>query len=123
MTNSKDTTAPALAWPTNVQDQQIGSRLLLSSRLQDQRRDRVGLRYEGKVTRLDADGSDLRVIGRLLIVLLRRCRSYLRGVVRFFLSSVSMTMTASSFAGAVVLALRLTRWMEPGVSYQLSPAR
>ncbi len=50
-------------------------------------------------------------------------RSYLRGVVRFFLSSVSMTMTASSFAGAVVLALRLTRWMEPGVSCQLSPAR
>lgn len=62
MTNSKDSTARALAWPTNVQDQQIGSRLLLSSRLQYQRRDRVGLRYEGKVTRLDADGSDLRVI-------------------------------------------------------------
>src|SRR5262245_25115020 len=26
-------------------------------------------------------------------------------------------------AGAVVLAFRLTRWMAPGVSYQLSPAR
>ena len=62
MTTSKDSTARALAWPTNVQDQQIGSRLLLSSRLQFQRRDRVGLRYEGKVTRLDADGSGLRVI-------------------------------------------------------------
>src|SRR5262249_57396417 len=59
---------------------------------------------------------------RLLIALPRRRRSYLRGVVRFF-SSVSTTKTASSLAGAVVLAFRLTRWMEPGVSYQLSPER
>jgi hypothetical protein len=69
------------------------------------------------VTRLDADGSDLRVIET------PGHSSYsLTGVVSF-LSSVSTTKTASSFAGSVLLALRLTRWMEPGVSYQLSPAR
>lgn len=47
--------------------------------------------------------------------------AYGAGMVRV-LSSVSTTKTASSFAGSVALALRLTRWLEPGVSYQLSPA-
>ena len=46
----------------------------------------------------------------------------LTGVVRF-LSSVSTTKTASSFAGSVLLALRLTGWLEPGVSKKLAPAR
>ena len=117
MTNSKDSAARALAWPTNLQDQKIGSRLLLSSRFPYQRRERVGLRYEGKVTRVDANGRDLRVVAPPA----HSCYSF-RGTVSS-LSSVSTTKTASSFAGSILLALRLTRWMEPGVSYQLSPAR
>jgi hypothetical protein len=36
--------------------------------------------------------------------------------------SVSTTTTASSFAGSVVLALRLTRWLEPGVRANTRPA-
>jgi hypothetical protein len=65
---------------------------------------------------LAADGSDLRVIETAVH------SSYsLAGVVRF-LSSVSTTKTASSFAGSVLLALRLIRWLEPGISKKLSPA-
>src|SRR5262249_1681356 len=55
-----------------------------------------------------------------------RCRArlkvYLMGVVRG-LSLVSRTNTASSFAGSVLLALRLIEWVAPGASDQLSPAR
>src|SRR6516164_1996145 len=47
---------------------------------------------------------------------------YLTGVVRG-LSLVSRTKTASSFAGSVLLALRLIEWIAPGGSDQLSPAR
>ena len=72
---------------------------------------------EGTMARLNADGNDLREIETPLH------SSYsLAGVVRF-LSSVSTTKTASSFAGSVLLALRLTGWLEPGVSKKLSPAR
>ena len=39
------------------------------------------------------------------------------------LSLVSRTNTASSFAGSVLLALRLIEWSAPGDSDQLSPAR
>ncbi len=46
---------------------------------------------------------------------------YLMGVVRG-LSLVSRTKTASSFAGSVLLALRLIAWVAPGGSDQLSPA-
>lgn len=47
---------------------------------------------------------------------------YLTGVVSG-LSLVSRTKTASSFAGSVLLALRLIEWVAPGGSDQLSPAR
>ena len=47
---------------------------------------------------------------------------YLMGVVSG-LSLVSRTKTASSFAGSVLLALRLIEWIAPGGSDQLSPAR
>src|SRR5215470_12035987 len=47
---------------------------------------------------------------------------YLMGVVRGS-SLVSRTKTASSFAGSVLLALRLIAWIAPGGSDQLSPAR
>ena len=50
-----------------------------------------------------------------------RLRVYLTGVVRG-LSSVSTTKTASSFAGLVLLALRLIEWVAFGGSDQLSPA-
>jgi len=56
------------------------------------------------------------------MVLLLDGEIYLTGVVSS-LSSVSTTNTASSFAGLVLLALRLTGWREPGVSWKLSPAR
>src|SRR5262245_43989961 len=48
-------------------------------------------------------------------------RLYLTYVVSS-LSSLSGTKTASSLAGLGVLALRLTGWLEPGGSDQLSPA-
>lgn len=54
-----------------------------------------------------------------------RCRvrlRYLMGVVSA-LSLVSRMKTASSFAGSVLLALRLIEWVAPGGSDQLSPAR
>jgi hypothetical protein len=51
-----------------------------------------------------------------------RLKTYLIGVVRE-LSLVSRTKTASSFAGSVLLALRLIEWIAPGGSDQLSPAR
>ena len=51
-----------------------------------------------------------------------RLKVYLTGVVRG-LSLVSRTKTASSFAGSVLLALRLIEWIAPGGSDQLSPAR
>ena len=51
-----------------------------------------------------------------------RLKVYLIGVVRG-LSLVSRTKTASSFAGSVLLALRLIEWIAPGGSDQLSPAR
>ena len=51
-----------------------------------------------------------------------RLKVYLMGVVRG-LSLVSRTKTASSFAGSVLLALRLIEWVAPGGSDQLSPAR
>src|SRR5262249_52747910 len=47
---------------------------------------------------------------------------YLMGVVRGS-SLVSRTKTAISFAGSVLLALRLIAWIAPGGSDQLSPAR
>ena len=47
---------------------------------------------------------------------------YLMGVVRA-MSLESRTKTASSFAGSVLLALRLIEWIAPGGSDQLSPAR
>lgn len=53
---------------------------------------------------------------------LMRLKSYLTGVVKG-LSLVSRTKTASSFAGSVLLALRLIEWIAPGGSDQLSPAR
>ena len=74
-----------------------------------------GLRYEGKATRLDADGSDLRVIET------PAHSSYSFPGWSVFVVRVD-DKDASSFAGSVLLALRLTRWMEPGGS-QLSPAR
>ena len=70
---------------------------------------------------------------RILLPRLRRCSGrgsllfflifglYLTGVVSS-LSSVSTTKTASSFAGRVLLALRLMGWLAPGGSDQLSPA-
>jgi hypothetical protein len=51
-----------------------------------------------------------------------RLKVYLMGVVRG-LSLVSRMKTASSFAGSVLLALRLIEWVAPGASDQLSPAR
>ena len=51
-----------------------------------------------------------------------RLKVYLMGVVRGS-SLVSRTKTASSFAGSVLLALRLIEWIAPGGSDQLSPAR
>jgi hypothetical protein len=51
-----------------------------------------------------------------------RLKVYLMVVVRG-LSLVSRTKTASSFAGSVLLALRLIEWVAPGGSDQLSPAR
>src|SRR6185437_10192977 len=51
-----------------------------------------------------------------------RLKVYWMGVVRV-LSLVSRTKTASSFAGSVLLALRLMEWIAPGGSDQLSPAR
>ena len=51
-----------------------------------------------------------------------RLKVYLMGVVRV-LSWVSRTKTASSFAGSVLLALRLIEWIAPGGSDQLAPAR
>jgi hypothetical protein len=51
-----------------------------------------------------------------------RLTVYLMGVVSA-LSLVSRTKTASSFAGSVLLALRLIEWVAPGGSDQLSPAR
>ena len=51
-----------------------------------------------------------------------RLKVYLMGVVRRS-SLVSRTKTASSFAGSVLLALRLIEWIAPGGSDQLSPAR
>ena len=42
---------------------------------------------------------------------------------RAFFTAVSRTKTASSFAGSVLLALRLIEWVAPGGSDQLSPAR
>ena len=51
-----------------------------------------------------------------------RLKIYLMGVVRG-LSLVSRTKTASSFAGSVMLALRLIEWVAPGGSDQLSPDR
>jgi hypothetical protein len=47
---------------------------------------------------------------------------YLTGMVSG-LSLVSTTKTASSFAGRVLLALRLIEWLAFGGSDQLSPAR
>src|SRR4051794_39219943 len=47
---------------------------------------------------------------------------FLTGVVNA-LSFVSRTKTASSFAGSVLLALRLIEWSAPSGSDQLSPAR
>ena len=61
---------------------------------------------------------NLRVTRRSLINGL----AHLTGVVSS-LSSLSTTKIASSFAGSVLLALRLTGWLEPGVSKKLSPAR
>lgn len=58
-------------------------------------------------------------------LMLGRCRvrlRYLMGVVSA-LSLVSRMKTASSFAGSVLLALRLIEWIAPGGSDQLSPAR
>jgi hypothetical protein len=57
-----------------------------------------------------------------VLVLSIRLKVYLMGVVRGS-SLVSRTKTASSFAGSVLLALRLTEWISPGRSDQLSPAR
>ncbi len=57
-----------------------------------------------------------------VFVLCNPSEVYLRGVVRG-LSLVSRTKTASSFAGSVLLALRLIEWIAPGDSDQLSPAR
>ena len=57
-----------------------------------------------------------------LLVLSIRLKVYLMGVVRGS-SLVSSTKTASSFAGSVLLALRLIEWIAPGGSDQLSPAR
>ena len=51
-----------------------------------------------------------------------RLKVYLMVVVRG-LSLASRTKTASSFAGSVLLALRLIEWIAPGGSDQLSPAR
>jgi hypothetical protein len=101
MTNSKDNTAPGLVWRPRSKISKLVLAYVLSSRLEYQRRDRVRWRSEGTMARLNADGSDLRVIERPVH------SSYsLAGVVRF-LSSVSTTKTASSFAGWVLLALRL----------------
>jgi hypothetical protein len=47
-----------------------------------------------------------------------RLKVYLMGVVRE-LSLVPRTNTASSFAGSVLLALRLIEWIAPGGSDQL----
>ena len=57
-----------------------------------------------------------------VLVLSIRLKVYLMGVVRGS-SLVSRTKTASSFAGSVLLALRLIEWVAPGGSDQLSPAR
>src|SRR4029453_9470046 len=57
-----------------------------------------------------------------VLVLSIRLKVYLMGVVRGS-SLVSRTKTASSFAGSVLLALRLIEWISPGRSDQLSPAR
>ena len=69
---------------------------------------------------------------RILLPRLRRCSGrgsllfflifglYLTGVVSS-LSSVSTTKTASSFAGAVVLAFRLTRWSSPASRTNFRP--
>jgi|SRR6185312_5753038 len=51
-----------------------------------------------------------------------RLKVYLMGVVRG-VSLVSRTKTASSFAGSVLLALRLIEWIAPGGSDQFSPGR
>jgi hypothetical protein len=57
-----------------------------------------------------------------VLVLSIRLMVYLMGAVRGS-SLVSSTKTASSFAGSVLLALRLIEWIAPGGSDQLSPAR
>jgi hypothetical protein len=57
-----------------------------------------------------------------VLVLSIRLMVYLMGAVRGS-SLVSSTKTASSFAGSVLLALRLIEWIAPGRSDQLSPAR
>ena len=115
MTNSK--IARLMRWPGRARCRSLKLVLASRSSLQYQRRDRVRSRSDGKMARLAADGSDLRVIETPVH------SSYsLAGVVRF-LSSVSTTKTASSFAGSVLLALRLIGWLEPGISKKLSPAR
>ena len=65
--------------------------------------------------RLHACRCDLIVVETLLISCSLLIGFYFTGVVSS-LSSVSTTNTASSFAGFVLLALRLTGWREPGVS-------
>jgi hypothetical protein len=58
--------------------------------------------------------------GQQIIATLPGHRRYLSGM-RISCSVVSTTNMASSRAGFVELALALTLWWSPGISFQLSP--
>ena len=65
--------------------------------------------------------TNLREMNRMLMGSRLEAEHQLNGVVST-LSLLSVTNTASSFAGFVPLALRLMRWTAPGSSKKLSPA-